>query len=494
MNPFAVALLPMLVVRIAGLLIPRRERGDWVAEWAGELWAVQESGTDQEALDFSLGAFRDALLLRRDRVSRRAMAACGAGSMARCILGLAVLAFAGITACLWLPGARATVSPLPYRNAGDLVLITRYGDADGQQPRIRLSDYREWTTNTAGLYSQLAYFAPETVEVHLTHHRSPHLRVAVATGDLLDTLQPADGMSAARLRPASGARLVLSRSAWSRWYRSDPGIFGREVTVRGQTAVVAGVMPKSDWRLPVLVDALLLEDPLGMSQLAPTLRGFVVARIRDSAFPPPRAGWRSMVETRGDVVYRYGCLSLDSMVTEPLFTFGCCVLLALLVLPAITALSLGDYPLSREPLRRLLVVRRWLFLALKFALVLAIVSSWSTAIAFGLATHDLSAAAGLQALLSFVPLLFGFRWILQDQRSRCPVCLRRLSNPARVGQASCNFLSWCGIELICASGHGLLHIPELPTSWFGTQRWLCLDSSWLCLFAEPTAPVEMIQG
>ena len=39
-----------------------------------------------------------------------------------------------------------------------------------------------------------------------------------------------------------------------------------------------------------------------------------------------------------------------------------------------------------------------------------------------------------------------------------------------------------GTELIYRSGHGLLHIPELPASWFATQRWLCLDASWASLF------------
>jgi hypothetical protein len=134
-----------------------------------------------------------------------------------------------------------------------------------------------------------------------------------------------------------------------------------------------------------------------------------------------------------------------------------------------------------------------LFLGTKFVLVLAIVYFWSTALAFAWGARDLSSAGGMQALLSFVPLLFGYRWILQDQRRRCPVCLRLLSNPARVGQPSCNFLGWCGTELICASGHGLLHIPEMPTSWFGTQRWLGLDPSWLCLFGEvPAGSPELV--
>jgi hypothetical protein len=40
------------------------------------------------------------------------------------------------------------------------------------------------------------------------------------------------------------------------------------------------------------------------------------------------------------------------------------------------------------------------------------------------------------------------------------------------------------MELICIGGHGLLHVPEMPTSWFSEQRWLYLDSSWEVLFAE----------
>jgi len=64
----------------------------------------------------------------------------------------------------------------------------------------------------------------------------------------------------------------------------------------------------------------------------------------------------------------------------------------------------------------------------------------------------------------------------------CPVCLGLLSNPARVGHPSRSFLAWHGTELICGKGHGLLHVPEMATSWFSTQRWLALDGSWRALF------------
>jgi hypothetical protein len=169
---------------------------------------------------------------------------------------------------------------------------------------------------------------------------------------------------------------------------------------------------------------------------------------------------------------------------QPTSNFFFALLLASMALPATTALPLGDY---RDRLALTVHARRWAFLAMKFLLVLAVVYPASIALAWGPSLAG-STAVFLQVATAFLALLFAFRWILQDQRRRCPECLRLLSNPARVGQASCNFLSWNGTELFCDRGHGLLHIPELATSWFSTQRWLCLDSSWLCLFPETRSP------
>jgi hypothetical protein len=32
----------------------------------------------------------------------------------------------------------------------------------------------------------------------------------------------------------------------------------------------------------------------------------------------------------------------------------------------------------------------------------------------------------------------------------------------------------------------LLHVPDIPTSWFSSQRWLYLDPSWSALFPVGT--------
>jgi hypothetical protein len=153
-------------------------------------------------------------------------------------------------------------------------------------------------------------------------------------------------------------------------------------------------------------------------------------------------------------------------------------------LPATTPLPLGEYRLSSRKLSWFTRIRRWNFLGLKFVLLLPIVFFVSLDLAHLRATVDPISSEYIQLISSFAICLFGLRWMLRDQRQRCPVCLGKLTHPARVGLPSRTFLAWNGTELICVGGHGMLHVPEMATSWFSEQRWLYLDPSWEFLFAE----------
>jgi hypothetical protein len=143
----------------------------------------------------------------------------------------------------------------------------------------------------------------------------------------------------------------------------------------------------------------------------------------------------------------------------------------LVALSAVTPLRLGEYPVNRYapsvPLRLL----RWVFLAVKMALVVP--AALCAAVALGPFVPQI---AGWGMLLG---LIFGLRWALMDQRERCPVCLRLLSNPTRIGDPSQSFLGWYGTELVCSHGHGFLYVPGTSTSWYVTQRWQYLDPSWI---------------
>jgi hypothetical protein len=72
-----------------------------------------------------------------------------------------------------------------------------------------------------------------------------------------------------------------------------------------------------------------------------------------------------------------------------------------------------------------------------------------------------------------------------DGRARCPVCLRLLAFPVRIGSPGSLFLNWSGTELYCSEGHGILHVPHLFTSWHERRhRWVGLEESWRGLFSE----------
>jgi hypothetical protein len=78
-------------------------------------------------------------------------------------------------------------------------------------------------------------------------------------------------------------------------------------------------------------------------------------------------------------------------------------------------------------------------------------------------------------------------WSLHDQSRRCRVCLKRLGNEANVGAPSYLLLDWWGTELVCPEGHGVLHVPEMSSSWLEFEQWVHLDESWKPLFEDKKA-------
>ena len=161
---------------------------------------------------------------------------------------------------------------------------------------------------------------------------------------------------------------------------------------------------------------------------------------------------------------------------ERIFAHFLTITIALLIVPSITSPAPREYPTAPHSPTHARRFHRWIFLGLKFGLILPIVF-------FG--TLDLSpivSATGLQPHATLVSYVLAFRWALIEQRRRCPVCLRLLTNPARIGQAGRTFLEWYGTELICVKGHGLMHVPEIQTT-YSTQHWLDLDLSWNGLFS-----------
>jgi len=156
---------------------------------------------------------------------------------------------------------------------------------------------------------------------------------------------------------------------------------------------------------------------------------------------------------------------------------GCIGMLLLsgLALPVIR-LAMGP-PASLYPLPWRSRLRRGIFLALKIALIQPMMLGGFVAVcAMPMANMPFS-----------VCWILAIRWALIDQRDRCPVCLRLLTDPIRIGSASQTFLEWYGAESTCSRGHGLLQTTEVPASYSGKPEWLALGDSWRSLF-RPAGP------
>lgn len=150
-----------------------------------------------------------------------------------------------------------------------------------------------------------------------------------------------------------------------------------------------------------------------------------------------------------------------------------------LLIHALLAAAAFTVPYSQDHSRAIRgTVRGWVFLALKIALILPILQcELLVVVVWDMAFFSMG---------FYASSILAFRWVFADQRRRCPVCLRLLSKPIRIGTSSNTFLEWYGAESMCSRGHGLLHVPEISARYCQEQRWLALDPSWQQLFSEAT--------
>jgi hypothetical protein len=485
-------LLQLAALRCAWLLVPARLRGEWWREWRAELWHVRQACTpsrgvlwsgEREVAEFCTGAFQDALCLRGLPGQRRIPFATTMGSATQCILWLAGLAFVSYGAAQLLPGVTVARESSHYRDARNLMLIRDAAYGDAYVPSISAEQYETWKGRSHHLFDGFAFYQVSGESFAGAHNTDAGGRVAVASANLFSLLGLPVRFAAAGGQTGSGVpRLILSDEAWRRDFGADPGVAGRTVQLGSRAAVVGGVAPPGFWRLPGKVDGWLLVPDSGIAGRT----GFVIGHVNPAS---DRAGqienWDMAAPKPDGMVGDFACAPLTERTRGPSDLFFFSLLLACLALPATTSLPLGEYRVTSQKLSWSTRVRRWGFLGCKVALLLPIVYFASLDLAHWRSSVDLLTSQYIQVASSFSICLFGLRWTLRDQRQRCPMCLRRLTHPARVGQPSRNFLAWNGTELICVAGHGLLHIPEIQTSWFDTQRWLYLDPSWDVLFADP---------
>ena len=494
-SDLVISIFDAALLRTASLLVPTVHREEWRREWFAELWHVRHSyvsvedtfswESQREITAFCLGAFPDALCLRSQPVKGNTAPVHVHGSAAQTLLCLsAVLALCFVISRL-LPGVQAENEAARYQIRAD-VLVVSEAAASGNTPSISAALYQTWKATRQRFFQELAFYRI-TRENAYAGPVLFSLNVAHSTENLFQLLGlPIHYADHSDDPERSMAAIILSHDTWMRSFAGDPHIAGHVLRIGHTRVRIAGVAPAGGWQLPGAPDAWLLEpDAQIASGSASRMNGYLFAQLSARGLasmsgPGIAISARNQDDTEIDL---YGA-PIVAPVEGPWCIYEFAIFLALVALPAVTSVSLGDTHVSSH---RPSMKQRWsriLFLAVKLILIAAIGCAASLDLAYSNTIGYSPLAECLQLLWCFTICLFGFRWAVGDQRKRCPVCLRRVTNPATVGLASRTFLGWNGTEMICMGGHALLHVPSLPTSWFSGQRWLYLDSSWEFLFAD----------
>jgi hypothetical protein len=447
------------LLRSASLLVPDNRRGEWSQGWQSELWYVQrECSPGQRAswralrgvTAFCLGAYQDAFCLRR-RVWREGVAFVQMrGSAPLCILLLSTLLVLTYGVAFLSPGVCAERQLSRYRVYSGFILRQSVRQSDTTATISPEKQFRAWMGSRQRFFDGVAFYRIDHETISVAPHAHDGWAVAHASSNLFALID-----SPVLFAPPTEEdnrdlpSVILSDEVWRRDFGGNSHIGGNVLRMGLCTARIAGVAPRSSWRLPGKVDAWLLEPNSEIGSGGPE---YAVAHLTPS-----------------------GEFQIGPRWVISLFA----VLLASLAVPAITLMSKGEYSLGSQkpsPKRRL---SRWGFLSAKIALLIPIVYFASLDLAYSCMSSFSTLSGYIHFACSFSICLSGLCWVFQDQKQRCPVCLRQVTNPARVGQPSQIF------ELICLNGHTLLYLPEIPSNRFSAQRGLYLDASWRFLVARP---------
>ena len=469
------------LLQMAAFVVPRRLRSEWKREWRAELWHVRGGDgslrADREVIRFCLGAFPDAWCLRRQEQSAGPRVPRLQGSAPQCLILLAGLLIVGYAGSLLLPGVRAEIRATRFPLRPGLVVIHNSDWVDGAAPTVSAEKFRIWQSRRQRFFDGFGFYQMGIAAVSRGPASDAKWRVAHATPAIFALMGLPIRFAGQAQNDLPG--IILSEQEWMREFNGDPQMIGAILRVGPTNFRVAGVAPSDAHLLPGSADAWILEPGPA------TGYGYVIAHLSPLA-KSAVSGWRFEITEYSSRVTEGALVGVPVGSESPapwrFYVFS--LFLAILSLPATTSVSMGElnYCSHRPGWGQLML--RWLFLWGKIGFVLPVAYYFALDLAFGLGLRGTEGPEDLLIAGSYLMCLFGMRWAVLDQRHRCPVCLRRVAHPARVGLFSRTFLDWNGTELICMSGHTLLHVPGMPTSWFSTQRWMYLDTSWGFLFVD----------
>ena len=288
------------LIRVIGVIVPRRLRADWRQEWKAELtnreslladWDKLNSRTKLDLVGRSLGAFWDALFLQPQRLEDEMFQDLRYGvRMLRKHPGFTLIAMltlalgVGANTPIFSVVNALVLRPLPYPDSDRLVWVEEISkQTDTGQPAwgghfLAWQEHSQTLANIAaidgGTRTLTGAGEPERVEVG-----------PVSAGCLpLFGVQPLIGgrnFSAAEDSPGGARVAILSHSLWQQRFGGERDIVGSSITLNDTAFTIIGVLP-ADFRFFYRFDVLvpLALDPKQELGNEKRYFGSTVARLK----------------------------------------------------------------------------------------------------------------------------------------------------------------------------------------------------------------------
>src|SRR5215468_5627071 len=249
----------LTLIRVIGVIVPRRLRADWRQEWEAELRHREVSLSDWDRLNWqnkldlmrrSTSAFWDALWLQPKRLEEEMFQDLRFG--VRMLLKhkgftiVAVLTLAigiGANTAIFSVMNGVLLKSLPFPEAERLLVLN---EASKTTPEMSVSylNLRDWQQQQTVFENITAYITDSMV---LTGAGEPERVIGrFVTANFFATLgeQPALGRAFMDDEDRLGAErvVILSHKVWHRYFNDDPHLIGQTIQLNGASHTVVGVM------------------------------------------------------------------------------------------------------------------------------------------------------------------------------------------------------------------------------------------------------------
>jgi putative ABC transport system permease protein len=248
------------LIKLIGVLVPRRLRADWRQEWEAELRHRESLLADWDKLDWrnkldllwrSAGAFWDALLLQPRRLEDEMFQDLRFGlRMLRKNPGFTAIAVmtlslgTGANTAIFSVVNGVLLKPLPYPEPERLVRVFQSITVLPKAP-MSPADFRDYREQNTSFESLAGYFRQD-LELALEDRAERLMGMRASSGYFRALgLQPMLGREFTREEeiPDDSAVVILSHGLWLRRFQGDPMIVGKTIRLSGKSFTVVGVVP-----------------------------------------------------------------------------------------------------------------------------------------------------------------------------------------------------------------------------------------------------------